>query len=140
MTGLEILSIVHAHLSGSQLMTDTIKPNGELCLMDRPLDSEKEDVVINLLTNSLEVDVSECILNVNVFVPNLVLTFSNGNVDRSQPDFGRLKYLGKLAVASLRDVWHSDGTYTFTVQQETVFPDKGNQHYLNIRVEFNSIE
>jgi hypothetical protein len=138
-TSLSALNMLYQHISHSVLMTDVKKPNGKLCKLERPLNSGLEDVVINSLGLNRE-DVQEGILNVNVFVPNLVLP-SNPN-DKAQPDMARLLYLSNLAnnaLGSGSEVWEATGNYCFNMQQENVFQDENNQHYLNLRVEFYSL-
>ena len=131
-SSLDLVDIVRAHLDSSVLMTDVNKPNGMLSKFQRPQNSIKEDVVVNSLANSAGV-VGEGVLNVNVYVPNLVMPSG----DLSQPNVPRLKYLTALAYAALYDNY-ADG-YNFTIQSDSLFADDNNQHYSNIRVEFNSI-
>jgi len=134
-TSLDIVDIVRAHLADSVLMATVNKPNGALYKFQRPQNSVKEDVVVNSLANNMGA-VGEGVLNVNIYVPNLIYpTVSVG--DLSQPNLPRLTYLTTLAFAALTDVY-ADG-YNFTIQSDSLFADDNNQHYSNIRVEFNSI-
>jgi hypothetical protein len=139
-TSLSALNMLYQHISHSVLMNDVKKPNGKLCKLERPLNSVLEDVVINGLGLNRE-DVQEGLLNVNVFVPNLILP-SNPN-DKSQPDTARLTYLLDLANTALGEgdeIWEATGQYCFNLQQENIFQDENNQHYINLRVEFYSIK
>jgi hypothetical protein len=138
-TSLSALNMLYQHITHSVLMTDAKKPNGKLCKFERPLNSALEDVVLNSLGLNRE-DVQEGVLNVNIFVPNLVLP-SNPN-DKGQPDTARLLYLSNLANTALGEgdeIWEATGQYCFNLQQENLFQDENNQHYLNLRVEFYSL-
>ena len=134
-TGLEVVDIVRNYLNASGLMTDLTKPNGGLYKFQRPLNSAKEDVVVNLLTQGRG-QVADGMVNVNIYVPNLSLT-SSGVVDQTQPNTARLKYLSGLASNALDEVYGTD--YNFSVQQDNLFQDDNNQHYVNLRVSFTSI-
>jgi hypothetical protein len=139
-TSLSALNMLYQHISHSVLMTDSKKPNGKLCKLERPLNSVLEDIVINGLGLNRE-DVQEGLLNVNVFVPNLILPSSPN--DKSQPDTARLTYLLNLANIALGEgdeIWEATGQYCFNLQQENIFQDENNQHYINLRVEFYSIK
>jgi len=134
-TSLDVVDILRAYLSTSVLMTDPLKPNGILCKFQRPFNSVKEDVVINSLVQGRG-QISEGVLNVNIFVLNLSFT-AGGVVDNTQPNVPRLKYLLGLASEAMSEVFGLD--YNFEVQQDNIFPDTNNQHYVNLKVEFTSI-
>lgn len=136
MTGIEIVDALRDYLAGSALMTDEKKPNGGLYKFQRPFNSKKEDVVINLLTQGRGT-VAEGMVNVNIHVPNLSLNLG-GVIDNTQPDTARLRYLTRLASDVLNDVWFTD--YAFEVQQDNLFEDTNSSHYANLRIEFYSIE
>lgn len=139
-TSIDAVNVLFQTIKNGVLFSDVKKPNGKLCKFERPLDSELEDVVINVIALGRD-DVQEGVLNVNVFVPNL--KFDDRKTDKAQPDTARLNYLLKLAIQALgegEEIWELNGQYCFKIQQETVFPDENNQHYANIRVEFYSIK
>jgi len=135
MTSLEAVEIVYQHLKTSVLFTDLKKPNGGLYRFQRPTGSDREDVVVNSLTLNRN-SIQQGVLNVNLFVPNLTLTF-NGQQDKSQPNIKRLAELSLLAEQALKVVKMPN--YTFRVQQDNLFPDENYQHYQSFRVSFNSI-
>jgi hypothetical protein len=138
-TSITALNMLYQHIGNSILMTDAKRPNGKLCKYQRPMNSVLEDVVINSLGLNRE-DVQEGVLNVNIFVPNLVIP-SNA-ADKSQPDTARLTYLLNLASIALgegNEIWEATGNYCFNLQQDKLFQDENNQHYLNLRVEFYSL-
>jgi hypothetical protein len=133
-TTLAIADILWTYLNNSSLKTAI---NGVVC-KKRPIDSKKEDVVINVLFADNE-QLQNSVCNVNIYAPNKVQGFTNEQEnkvqDNTQPDFARLKTLTDLAVQLLEEQWF-DG-YWFRVQQ-VVGPieDENNQHYTNIRIEF----
>lgn len=132
-TTLDIEDILWTFLDSSSLKTSV---NGGVYKKKRPAGSTKEDVVINCLpVNNLQIQ--SAVANVNIHVPNKVQNIS-GIQDDSQPDHARLKELGNAAVSLLVDQWNND--YTFDVQQQNVFEDEdGKSHYVNIRLDFYSI-
>jgi hypothetical protein len=130
-TTLDIVDIVWQHLNSSSLKTSV---NGVIC-KKRPAGSIKEDVVINATFADNE-QVQSSLVNVNIYAPNKPQKF-NGQDDFSQPDFVRLKALADMAVPILDKIYIND--YWLLVQQ-VVGPieDIGNQHYVNIRIDFHS--
>lgn len=131
-TTLDITEILCMHLQDSSL---TSAISGVVC-KKRPIDSKKEDVVINTLFVDNE-EIQNSVANVNVYVSNKTQKF-NGVQDNTQPDFGRLKTITDILTNKVNGLlieqW-SDG-YTFTVQQVTGPKEDESQHYMNIRVEF----
>ena len=142
-TSITALNMLYQHISRSVLVTDAKKPNGKLCKYQRPLNSLLEDVVINSLGLNRE-DVQEGVLNVNIYVPNIdysKIPDHPQKADKTQPDTARLTYLLNLANIALgegEEIWEATGNYCFELQQDNLFEDENNQHYLNLRVEFNS--
>lgn len=132
-TTFNLVDILWGKLKASPLATAI---NGGIYKYRRPINSRKEDVLINCLpvdNNQMQ----QAIANVNIHVPNQVHTL-NGAVDDSQPNHVRLSELADLAIAALTDVWAED--YNFDVQQQILFSDdEANDHYINIRIEFNNI-
>lgn len=127
-TASDVIDILWSLLNASPLKTAI---NGGVYKMERPLNSNVEDVVINTLpVNFLQLQTG--LANVNVFVPNLL---SGGE---SKPNTKRLKELSLLAVNALKDVWSDD--YHLEVQQQTLIKDEeSNQYFINIRVDFFNI-
>jgi len=135
MTTLDAVETMYYHLKGSLLLSAENKITGGLYKLQRPLNSKKEDIVINALP-LVKGAVSRCILNVNIYVPNLDFSHLHGSwmqQDRTQPDTKRLADLAWLANRSLPEIWING--HTFQVVQDTIFPD-GDHHYLNFRIEF----
>ncbi|WP_316778417.1 hypothetical protein [Pedobacter antarcticus] len=138
-TSIVVVNMLYQYIKHSELMTSANRPKGTLCKYDRPLNSMTEDIVINGLP-LIKDDVDEAVLNVNIYVPNFV--FPNNQADKSQADTARLLVLSNLGNQAFKDgeeIWDETGEYCFKYQQDTVMPDKNNQHYLNFRIEFYSI-
>jgi hypothetical protein len=131
-TVLDIVDIVWQHINNSSLKTAI---NGVVCKR-RPVNSKLEDVVINGLAVS-NLQLQSSVVNVNIYVPNKAQKIG-GEQDLTQPDFARLQQLASIACTILTDIWAGD--YNFDVQQTVgPFETEDNQHYINIRVDFNSI-
>src|SRR5690606_9469894 len=113
------------------------KISGGIYKYQRPMNSDKEDIVINSLPMNNEV-IQEGVLNINIYVPNISIE-QNGVIDNSMPDTARLKTLCEIATQNLKEVWSDDGEYHFELQQENLYQDDNNQHYINLRVMFRNI-
>lgn len=101
----------------------------------RPMNSKQSDIVVNALPIDNE-QLQSGILNVNIHVPNLVVNV-NSVQDNSQPDTEKMEAITEKVIAAIDEVWDAD--YSFHVQQQMVFEEPAfNEHYSNIRVEFNS--
>ena len=135
-SGGDIRDILRNYLATSALMTDPLKPNGSIYKGTKPLNSTKEDVVVNLLYQVHNGHLSEGSLNINTHVPNLTLTV-NGVIDRSQPDYARLKYLTGIVYSAIDTVFGLD--YNFEIVGEGEDSDENNYTFSNLKVSFNSI-
>lgn len=134
-TSLDVVNILVSYIKNkSTFWSDAKKPNGLVYKLQRPDDSVKEDIVVNSLPLNRR-QLQEGVLNVNVFVPNLV--FPNP-LDKNQPDTARLTYLINLFNAHFEEFDGENGNYTFKIQQDNTLTDTNNQHYINFRIEFSS--
>lgn len=132
-TTLEVIDIIWQLLNGSPL-ADAI--TGGVYKNLRPLNTAKEDVVINCLPVN-NAQLQQGVANVNIHVPNLILNV-NGVQDKTQPNHARLQLLTGLAIQELLNVW--EGDYNLDIEQQTIFADEeANSHYSNIRIQFNNI-
>ena len=132
LTSADVINILYQHIKNSVLFSDSRKPNGGLYKLQRPSNSVKEDVVINSLPLTREA-VQECVLYVNIFVPNMT-----GDVNL--PDLARITELSKLYNSIFQgEVWGQPGTYSFEIDQDFIVQDTGNQHYISFRTEFYSL-
>lgn len=139
-TALGAIGVLYDTLKNGVLFTDVKKANGNLYRLQRPLNSKKEDVVIDTLGLGQEA-VQKGILIVNTYVLNLENTI-NGLTDYSQPDWERLQEIAAVAKQALgngKEIYGTDGETCFKLQQDQPFADDNNQHYNNFRVEFYSI-
>jgi hypothetical protein len=136
-TSLDVENILYSEVKNSLLITGPKKITGGLYKSKRPINSTKEDVVINSLPLNRK-QLQEGLLNMNVYVPNLEVT-QGGVIDKSLPDTARLTELAAIASLVVGDINAADGDYSFILQQDNVFEDTNNQHYINLRIEFTSI-
>jgi hypothetical protein len=129
-TNIDALNIVWSVLNGSPLKSAI---DGKIYKSSRPLNSDKEDVVINALPISPGIP-QRCIVNVNIYTRNLSLNIG-GQPDNTMPDIVRMNTLAGLAIAALDEV-SGDQYYFFVEQQATIKEPELFQHYINIRTEF----
>lgn len=130
----DIVDIIYQVLSADASITGEI--TGIVC-KKRLVNSDKEDVVIGSLPVSNE-QVQQAVANINIHVPNLIIK-ANGMQDISQPNLKRLNELTALVWGIVDEKYYSE--YWFYVQQQNLFEDPGtNEHYSNIRVNFNSLK
>ncbi len=95
-----------------------------------------ESVVINALPMTGDQH-QLCIVNVNVFVPNLVLETSEG-IDRTQANYARITVLGKLVRQFLNEYYYGD--HSWVIEQEYTQVNEGfDEHFINFRVRFRNI-
>lgn len=109
--------------------------NGSIRKYARPLNSDREDIIINTLPISNQ-RIQRALVNVNIHVPNLMLADGDA-VDDTQPNTLRLSHLTRDVVDILKERWASDGDYLLEVESQNIFPD-GTSHFSNIRVSFYS--
>lgn len=106
---------------------------GKIRKGQRPVNSDKEDIVINCLPINNE-PLQKCVANVNIYVPCFIIK-ENG-VQTDAPDFARLETLSAMAVTAFKNVreiqdWHLEW------QQQTILKDENSKSwFINIRIEF----
>lgn len=140
MTALQIVDEIYQNILLSPLKQSILPPaaSGLVYKYQRELNSRGEDIVINALPLS-NGPVQTCIVNVNIYCPNIKLPLGLNKFDNTQPDSNRLAQLAQLAVASLTDVAHYNGMYEYTIQQQQLYTAEDNtEHFLNFRIEFFS--
>lgn len=113
------------------LKASSISISGNIYLDSRPLNSDKEDIVVRTLAMGADQRQSG-IVNVNIHVPNLHLIGDN-----TQPDRSRLNTIGNACLYALDDVWGRN--FNFHLQNAGTMETDGKEWFLNIRVRFNSI-
>lgn len=113
------------------LKESEITISGNIYIDSRPLNSEKEDIVVRTLAmNGGQRQAG--VVNVNIHVPNLHLIGDN-----TQPDRKRLNTIGNACLNALDDVWGRN--YNFHLQNAGTIEGDGKDWFLNIRVRFHSI-
>lgn len=82
-----------------------------------------------------------CIVNVNVFVPNLKLPIPGSSplvYDQTQANYPRMAALSKMVSAVLRE-YHNEN-HSLEIEQEYPLENEGfNEHYINFRVRFRNV-
>jgi hypothetical protein len=130
-------SIDLVDITYARLYSSPVKPliSGLICKYKRPLNSDKEDIVINTLPLSNDV-IQKGIINVNIHVPNINLKSQLG-YDNSLPNIERIRTLSKAVIEIFDEVWEDD--YCLELQNETVMSEADN-HFANIRILFYSLK
>jgi hypothetical protein len=133
-TTLDIIDIAWHKVDGGPLKT-ALKAGGGVYKYQRPVNSTKEDIVINSLPINNE-QLQQGVFNINIYVPDLPINENGAQIN--VPDFVRLKELAAIAVAEMNEEWADD--YNFSVQQQTVIADEvSKSHYINLRIDFFNI-
>lgn len=111
--------------------------SGDIFLHQKPDNYKGDCIVINGLAMTGEQGLQRAVVNVNIIVPNLQLTI-NKQPDLSQPNRARIKAISDVVLSYLKNALIND---TLTgIQTITLINDKElKEHFLNIRVETNSI-
>lgn len=113
--------------------------SGKVLKRKRPVyqkTESKEDVVINCLPITGD-QLQSCVSNVNIHVPNLVLTIA-GQPDNDQPDTGRLNEIFSVVEPLLESFFLDD--VDGYIQSITVIEEEDlNEHFMNIRLQIHSI-
>lgn len=129
LSDVEIIDKVYDILNISAITTVI---TGDVYKRERPVKSDKEDVVINCLpTNNL--DVQTAIVNVNIHVKNIDV--KQNDVVNNVTNHSRLRILNALVMPYL--TYKSFGNYWIDIEQQTTFSETEiKQSYSNIRVKF----
>ncbi|CVK17257.1 hypothetical protein Ga0061079_1344 [Apibacter mensalis] len=108
--------------------------SGGIYKIQRPANSNKEDIVINSLILASG-DIQKGTFNINIHVPDLLIKFKNQT--QNQPDLKRLKELNKLVKSKIDEIYNED--YNLFVLWENTLKDiDAKNHYINIRIQFIS--
>jgi len=145
-TSIEAINLLYNFLNTSIMVSDSKKPNGELCKKERPEGSNKEDMVIDSLGLNRD-PVQKGVLLFNIFVNNLDPAFNpNVGTGKNRPDTGRIGYLSKLFNSLFSEngseeseLWINQDT-SFEITSDDVFADVNNQHYISFRINFLTIK
>lgn len=104
--------------------------SGDIYKLVRPLNSVKEDIIINALPVS-EGLLQELALNINCYVPDIEVNV-NGQVEKF-PDTKRMNEVALLVIEAVEDVSNDDNH--FFVTNQAVIQDQAG-HYVNLRLMF----
>lgn len=137
LSAIEAINILFLYtVNNSRLKSDLNGINGGVYKMERPINSELEDVVINSLPLS-GTQVQEGVLNINIYVKNLALNTGSSTSDE-QPDTKRITELSKLAMLDFADYWSPNADYAFELENTALYSEENKQHYINLRIRFYS--
>ena len=121
---------VYAYIKTSDLMGRT-GVNGVLRKTLRPLDSDKEDVVISVLANGYG-QVQESYVNVNVYVQD---QYREGQYEENT---ARIRTLCELCFSVLES--HIGTDYDFWLSEQRVYPVDGkHEHFINNKLLYKSV-
>ena len=121
---LEIKTDIYLHLKASELATNIL---GVISKTLRPNESDKEDIVISVLSDPSNQQIEEVYINVNVYVPDLK------RKNQYEENTIRLNELCKLSLNALRIV--SGKGYRMSLATQKIFDVPGkNEHFINNKV------
>jgi len=135
-TPVDIVDILWGKINSSSLKS-ALATGGGVYKRQRPINSNKEDVVINslpLLNEQLQVGVA----NVNIHVPDKQI--NQVGIQTTVANTVRLKALVDTAVTILKEDYSADD-YHFEIQQvsDLMKDEDASSHFINIRIEFYSL-
>ena len=108
--------------------------SGAIYVGHRPLNSEKEDIVINTIALSQDYLPQLGTSNINIHVPDMTVKISG--VDQQVENRNRLKTISQIVLSSLRDA-NIQGL-KYLVESQTILNEPEiRQHYSNIRISWN---
>jgi len=133
-TPIDLLTLLYQRLQNDTALTGAL--SGDIYLLSRPAESDREDVVINSLPmTGTRIQLASA--NVNLYVPDLrVKRTDRGNAQRDErvANLTRLDALTKLVVPLIRD--HATQTYALTLGNMVLIQEvETNSHYVNLRVD-----
>lgn len=110
--------------------------SGELCKTIRPKDSEKEDIVISVISN-MSAQIQEVYANVNIYVKDLTITTKDGH-SQNEMDIPRCRVLCDLAF-DLLETGIGD-SFRFEIESQRVLPiDELETHVINNRILYKQV-
>jgi hypothetical protein len=131
-TGFDLDEILYRVLSGSEGLMAAI--SGGIYLMERPDNSESEDITIGTLAVTRNYLPQTATSNVNVYVPDLRVNIG-GQEQRVIAD-RRLRALADTVISVLETATVEG--LSFWIANQTVIREQGiYQHYVNLRVGWN---
>ena len=125
----DIESIVFKALRSNQTLVNEL--NGGVYLGQRPVNSDKEDVVINTIALTQEFKPQLGTSNINIHVADKVVTI--GGAQQKMEDRVRLKQLSELVLTTIR-AGIVKGMKMVVENQSTLKEPEISQHFVNIRI------
>ncbi|MBB2951972.1 hypothetical protein [Sphingobacterium sp. JUb56] len=127
-TAVQAMDDIKDVIEMADVMTNTFL-TGEIRIMNRRLNSDKEDIVINTIVVSAE-QITEGYFNVNTHVPNLKnqLAANPTATDTTQPNIQRMQEIGSFLMEVIDDYRGFD----FILQLDSggeIVPDGKNWFY-----------
>lgn len=126
----------------SELLYKTLVQGGVLDIINggiyhqgqRPENSTKEDVIINIISMTTDSTPQAAVGNVNIYVPDKMIGVKGSA--RLYPNTKRLNTIAK-AIDGIIRASIVDGVGICPTNQTLIPESSINQHYVNIRVSFN---
>lgn len=129
----DIESILFKILKDDDTLSKMI--NGNIYVGDtRPLNSKKEDIIINTISITSEYLPQVATTNVNVYVPDHYITVQGQK--QTQINRKRLQVISDKVLEIIRNC-NIEGVELTTETQVTLSEQSISQHYVNIRVYWN---
>lgn len=125
-------TIIYGVLKGTAALTSAI--SGGVYPRQRPLNSGKEDVVINTITLTQDTYPQLGTSNINIHVPDKTVTIDG--VQQKVQNGERLKAISALVLEAIRRA-NVTGLKMIVESQATVQEASINEHYVNIRINWN---
>lgn len=132
---IEIVKLVRNEIAGSGLEKAVKSANGKLSDRGRPNGSDKEDIVVSVLSNEGAGQIQQAYVNVNVYVKDQWNSETKG-WERHTQRVGELCDLSKFLFSIRGDGWHA-------VPKEcrqkvfplgTSFEDGHTEHFINNKI------
>lgn len=120
---------IYKALKASTLLTSELK--GDIYVMQRPDNSEVEDIVVNTIALTQEYFPQIGTSNINIHVPDQTVTISDKQ--QKMPDNMRLKLLAGLVLNAIRGT-RLETAKMVVENQTTIKEPDNNTHFVNIRI------
>ena len=128
-TTLDTNTILFGLLNGSAAVKSAI--NGGIYKTTRPLNSQKEDIVVNTIALTQDYYPQIGTSNVNIHVPDMSVQI--GGVSQMMPNDAKMNTIAKLVLDVLRAA-NPVGVSITIEGQNTIEEVEIKQHFVNIRI------
>jgi hypothetical protein len=125
-------SIMFSLLNSNQELKAEI--TGGIYSVQRPLNSVKEDVVVNTITLTQDSEPQTGVSNINVHVPDKQVTIAG--VQQTVVNSARLKAISEIVLTAVREA-RIEGLKFIPESQTVIQESEIKQHYCNIRINWN---